>query len=69
MTDSLFRISLKAYIENDKGEVLVVKEAGRDRWDLPGGGMEYGESIEQALKRELKEEVAYEGGLTMRGNR
>lgn len=30
MTDSLFRISLKAYIENDKGEVLVVKERGRD---------------------------------------
>ena len=61
MTDSLFRISLKAYIENDKGEVLVVKERGRDWWDLPGGGMEYGENIKEALARELKEEVGYEG--------
>lgn len=61
MADSLFRISLKAYIENDKGEVLVVKERGRDWWDLPGGGMEHGENVKEALARELKEEVGYEG--------
>ena len=64
MIDSLFRISLKAYIENGKGEVLVVKELGRQWWDLPGGGMEYEESIKEALARELKEEVAFEGDFT-----
>jgi 8-oxo-dGTP pyrophosphatase MutT (NUDIX family) len=64
MSDSLFRISLKAYIENDKGEVLVVKEAGRQWWDLPGGGMDYEEDFETALKRELEEEVGYTGKFT-----
>lgn len=59
--DHLFRISLKAYIENDKGEVLVVKETGRNFWDLPGGGMDHGEDIQVALKRELKEEIGYDG--------
>ncbi len=61
MSDSLFRISLKAYIENDKGEVLVTKEHGRDRFDMPGGGLEFGEDIKTALSRELKEETGYDG--------
>lgn len=64
MSDSLFRISLKAYIENDKGEVLVVKEHGRDRFDMPGGGLEFGETIKEALARELKEETGYDGEFT-----
>lgn len=56
-TDYLFRVSLNALIKNDKGEVLVVKESGRDFWDLPGGGMDHGEDIKSALARELHEEV------------
>lgn len=58
--DYLFRIAIKAYIENDKGEVLVVKETGRNEWDLPGGGMNHGETVREALARELKEEVGYD---------
>lgn len=30
-------------------------------WDLPGGGMDFGEKISDCLKRELQEEVAYTG--------
>jgi len=66
MTDSLYRISLKCLITNDKGEVLVVKETGRDWWDFPGGGMDYGEDIHAAIARELKEEVDFEGSFTYR---
>lgn len=65
-TDFLYRISLKALIRNDKGEVLVVKETGRDWWDLPGGGLDHGERFEEGLARELKEEVKLTSGFTWR---
>lgn len=61
--DYLFRISLKAIIYNDKGQLLVVKEHGLN-WGLPGGGMDHGETFESALARELYEEVGYKGKFT-----
>ncbi len=46
--------------------MLVVKEAGRNWWDLPGGGMDHGEAIAEAIARELKEEVDLEGDFSSR---
>lgn len=64
--DYLFRISLKSLIRNDKGEVLVVKESGRNVWDLPGGGMDHDEDFKTAIARELKEEVNFDGDFTFK---
>lgn len=65
-TDYLFRISIKCLIRNANGDVLVVKEAGRDWWDLPGGGMDHGENLRSAIARELKEEVNLGGSFSYR---
>ena len=51
--DSLIRVSLKAVILDERGRTLVVKENGRDWWDIPGGGIEHGETLKEALAREL----------------
>src|SRR5579872_6810180 len=39
--------------------LLIVQEEGpyKDKFDLPGGGIEWGETIEEALRREFAEEV------------
>ncbi|MCA9341675.1 NUDIX hydrolase [Candidatus Saccharibacteria bacterium] len=63
-TDYLYRISIKGVILNDVGDILLVKESGRNWWDLPGGGMDHGEDIKTALAREMKEEVNLTGDFS-----
>lgn len=65
-TDYLYRVSMKCLVRNENDEVLVVKETGRNYWDLPGGGMDHGESIRLAIAREMKEEVNLEGEFDYR---
>ena len=54
------RIRVGGLLLNRKGELLLVyhKKKGRSYWLFPGGGVEYGEGIEKALKREFKEELS-----------
>lgn len=40
---------------NNQGQVLVVNQHGR-AWSLPKGGVDAGESLEEAAKREIYEE-------------
>ena len=50
-----YHVSVKAKI-NFNGKTLLVREDGK-KWDLPGGGIEHYETIDEALKRELTEEI------------
>lgn len=52
---TLYRLSAKAIIRNGR-KLLLVNEDGK-HWDLPGGGVEHGESLASALRRELEEEL------------
>ena len=58
-----------ALIINDKNETLLLKRTSKTRneagfWSKPGGGVELWEKVEDAAKREMKEELGVEVELT-----
>jgi ADP-ribose pyrophosphatase YjhB (NUDIX family) len=61
-------VGVGAVIFRDDGAVLLVKrdrEPGKGRWSLPGGAVELGETLMEALKREVREEASI--GVEIRG--
>lgn len=55
--DSLYRVAIRALIVSDS-RILAVKEVdGGDWWAIPGGGVDYGETLKDCLLREIKEEI------------
>ena len=47
-------------LSNEQGEILLTKRAtepAKGTWDLPGGFTDWGETAEQAIKREILEEL------------
>ncbi|MFB6175143.1 MAG: NUDIX domain-containing protein [Candidatus Nanohalobium sp.] len=66
MTDKTFTAT-KAFVENQEGEVLLLKEsaeyeegANAGKWDVPGGRIEPGQHFRESLEREMLEETGLE---------
>ena len=51
------RPSVCAVIINDKNKILLEQRSDNLLWGLPGGGVEIGEAVTQALHREVMEET------------
>jgi 8-oxo-dGTP diphosphatase len=55
-------VGVGAVIMNEDGKFLLMKRGPKSKsevgtWEKPGGSVEFGETLENALKREVKEEL------------
>lgn len=62
LTDRTPRVGVYGVARRGAELLLVVQKSGpyKEQFDLPGGKIEFGEGIEQALRREFLEEVGME---------
>lgn len=53
-----------ALVVDDEGAILMQRRADSGNWSLPGGTMEIGETLEQCVIRETKEETGLDIEIT-----
>lgn len=56
-------VSVAALVTNEEGKILLVNSPWRG-WEYPGGLIEPGETFQQALHREIREEAGVEVEIT-----
>lgn len=56
--DSFHRVTIKGICVRD-GKILLMKESAAlgGQWELPGGGLDFGEEIRAGFEREVREEM------------
>jgi len=57
MNTRIYRVSAKALVFNENKNILIIRE--NRGWELPGGGIEQGESPQETIIREMKEECGF----------
>lgn len=55
--NGFYRVSVKGLILDESREKFLIILEDNGLWELPGGGLDWGESPETCLKREIKEEM------------
>lgn len=62
MNNKIFGVAVKAVVKNKDNKYLILKKSGVEdvnpnTYDLPGGRIEFGEKLEEAIIREVFEET------------
>lgn len=51
------RLTVSAILPDKQGRILLIRRADNGQWALPGGGVESGERVVEAVVRETEEET------------
>ena len=54
------RTAADAVLFDEQGRVLLQRRSDFNVWGLPGGSVEVGETLDAAVRREVKEETGYD---------
>ena len=54
------KVDVRAYIENEKGDLLLAQESVDGKWTIPGGWADIGETPLECVVKEVKEETGLE---------
>ena len=55
--ECFYRISVKALVLNETRDKFLITQEENGMWELPGGGLDWGETPQSDLPRELMEEM------------
>ncbi|MBF6149360.1 NUDIX hydrolase [Nocardia nova] len=51
------KVAVSAVVRDGDGRILLIRRTDNDRYSIPGGGMELGETVADAVVREVEEET------------
>lgn len=55
--ERFYRVSVKALILNEARDKFLICQEDNGKWELPGGGLDWGADIKSELTREIQEEM------------
>jgi len=55
-------LGVKGIVRDAEGRFLLIRPSYLPGWHLPGGGVGRGEALDEAVRRELREEVSVDAG-------
>ncbi|MEU6189029.1 NUDIX domain-containing protein [Nocardia sp. NPDC047038] len=51
------KVAVSAFVQDAEGRILMIHRTDNDKYSIPGGGMEVGETVADAVVREVTEET------------
>ncbi|WP_280253807.1 NUDIX hydrolase [Nocardia abscessus] len=58
------KVAVSALVQDDKGRILLIRRTDNGKYSIPGGGLEAGETVTEAVAREVREETGIEVAVT-----
>lgn len=54
------KVDVRAFVRNEKGEILLAQESVDGKWTIPGGWADIGETPKESVLKEVNEETGLE---------